>query len=320
MLYKHDNRINYIHIMNNTTLDFSLLQVFQALMRERQVTRVASVLGLSQPSISRSLARLRTHFDDPLFVRTQRAMEPTPCALEVAPVVDELLNLYHAQLTRRHSFDPAVSRRTFRIAASEVGHMMLLPRIVPLLETAAPQITLEALPLGLGSLISQLESGEADIAFGAYPKLYAGIHERPLYAEQYACLVREDHPTIGRKLTKADYERAQHIIVSAQGLGHVHEQIEKQLLELCPPEQVRVVTHNFLVAALLVERSNFIATVPIGVAESLGSGHRVRIVEPAINLPSFKVKLYWHERFHRDPANEWLRHSISASLDGVRKR
>jgi len=300
--------------MNNSNIDFRELVVFQSLMKKRKVSDVALELNLSQPSISRSLARLREHFDDPLFVRTQHAMEPTPCALEVAPSVDEMLDLYHFQLARRQKFDPAKSKRTFKIAASEVGHMMVFPRLIKILDETAPNIKLTAIPLGLHSLIDQLETGETDMAFGSYPKLYAGVHERILYREHYVCLVRADHPTIKDKLSLADYEQAKHLIVSAQGLGHIHEQAEKQLYDICPEENICVVTHNFLVSALLVEQSNYVATVPSKVAEALGGRNNLRILKPPIKVSSFDAKLYWHERFHREPANQWLRQTIASTF------
>ena len=302
--------------MNNANIDFRELVVFQSLMKKRKVGDVALELNLSQPSISRCLARLREHFDDPLFVRTQHAMEPTPCALEVAPSVDEMLDLYHSQLARRQQFDPGKSRRTFKIAASEVGHMMVFPRLINILEEQAPNIKLTAIPLGLHSLIDQLETGETDVAFGSYPKLYAGVHERTLYKEYYVCLVRADHPTIKTRLTLSEYENSKHLIVSAQGLGHIHEQAEKQLYEVCPEDNVRVVTHNFLVSALLVEQSNYIATVPSKVAEALGGRNNLRILKPPIRIPPFDAKLYWHERFHREPANQWLRQTIASTFSG----
>lgn len=242
----------------------------------------------------------RAYIDDPLFVRTQHAMEPTPCAMEVGSSVDEMLDLYHSQLARRQKFDPAKSKRTFKIVASEVGHMMVFPRLIKILDETAPNIKLTAIPLGLHSLIGQLETGEIDMAFSSYPKLYAGLHERILYKEHYVCLVRADHPTIKDKLSLAGYEQAKPLIVSTQGLGHIHEQAEKQLYDICPEENIRVVTHNFLVSALLVEQSDYIATVPSKVAETLGGRTNLRILKPPIKVSSFDEKSYWHERVHRE--------------------
>ena len=144
--------IDIIHNMNTNDLDFRLLNVFQALMKRGKVSEVALELDLSQPTISRCLARLRLHFDDPLFVRTQHSMEPTPNALQIAPSVNEILDLYHSQLSQKRHFDPATSKRSFSIAASEIGHLLLFPRLVRKLTACAPAIKLIAVPLGLHSL------------------------------------------------------------------------------------------------------------------------------------------------------------------------
>lgn len=298
--------------MNNSDLDFRELTVFQQLLKRRSVSEVALELGLSQPTVSRCLARLRQHFDDPLFVRTQHSMEPTPNALEIADSVKEILDLYHSQLSLKPHFDPATSKRSFSIAASEIGHLVLFPPLIKKFEAHSPTIKLTAVPLGLHSLIEELETGNTDIAFGSFPKLYAGVHERTLYKEHYVCLIRKDHPHIQQRPTLNQFKESRHVIVSAQGLGHIHEQAEKKLYEVCPEDNVCIVTHNFLVCAMLVGQSNFIATVPSKVAEVLGARANLRTIAPPIKLPPFQAKLYWHERFHREPANRWLRETIVA--------
>ena len=294
----------------NIDLDFKLLQTFQALYKTRRVSDAGEVLGVSQPTVSRSLARLRTHFTDPLFVRTQHGMEPTPYAAELLPAVDEMLNLYHSRLSQQQGFDPEMSKRTFSIAASEIGHLLLLPKLVNKLAKEAPNVHLKAIPLGLHSLIEELETGVADIAFGAYPKLYAGIYERTLADEKYVCVVRADHPVIGNKLTLQDYQQADHVVVSAQGMGHIHEQIERQLLDSCPAEKVRVVSHHFLTTLLLVEQTDLVVTLPSRAATTLGKLLDIKTFNPPMDIPRFDIKVYWHERFHRDAANQWLRNMV----------
>jgi len=302
-------------ILNDIDLDFKLLVVFQTLMKIRKVSDAGEQLDISQPTISRSLSRLRAHFGDPLFVRTQNGMEPTPCALEVAPYIDEMLDLYHSRLSQKQKFEPALSKRTFRIAASEIGHLLLLPKLVNTLACQAPMINLKATPLGLHSLIEELETGQVDIAFGAYPKLYAGVYERTVAKESYVCVTQSNHPTIKKKLTLDDFRQAAHVIVSAHGMGHIHEQIEKQLLDICPPENIRVVSHHFLSTILLVEQTNLIATLPSRAAKVLSERLDIQILEPPVDIPSFDIKTYWHERFHQDAANQWLRNLISSIFD-----
>ena len=297
--------------MMSTDLDFKLLETFQCLLKTRRVSAAGDMLGVSQPTVSRNLARLRSHFNDPLFVRTHRGMEPTPCATELASAVDEMLALYHSRLSQQYAFDPATSRRTFNIAASEIGHALLFPPLVERMSKEAPDIQFKAVPLGLHSLIDDLETGAVDIAFGAYPKLFSGVYERTVGAESYVCVAGKKNPGIGRKLSFKAFSEAHHVIVSAQGLGHIHEQIERQLLTTCPAENVRVISHHFLATMLLVEQTNLIATVPSRVASLLGERLGLRVFKPPLEIQPFDIKVYWHERYHKSPANQWLRSSIA---------
>lgn len=238
-------------------------------------------------------------------------MEPTPGALEIAPVVDELLDIYHSRLSQTRQFEPLTSNRTFRIAASEIGHMLLFPPLLKRLEKEAPNVTLKAVPLGLHALIGELETGEVDLAIGAFPSLYAGIYERTLFTEHYLCLLRADDLATRDKMTLSEFKSKDHIIVSAEGMGHFHEQVEKQLYDVCPPENIRVISHSFLLSALIVEQFNFVVSVPSKIFAALGSRLDVRMVKAPIDLPSFEVKQYWHERYHKDAANQWIRREIA---------
>lgn len=304
--------------MSDTDLDFKLLLIFQVLMDKRQVSAAADHLGLGQPTVSRALMKMREHFDDPLFVRTQHSMEPTPLAIEVAPSIAEMLELYDNKLSGGSAFDPAVSRRTFHIAASEVGHVILLSRLMNKVVQLAPNVQLHAVPLGLNALIRELESGETAMAFGPYPKLYAGIHERTIYKERYVCLAKKNHPLTGFGLTAKKYESAQHIIISAQGMGHHHEQVESQIKKRCESNNIKLITHNFLTAALLAEQTDCIVTLPSGAAQALGKRDGLQILNPPMKLPAYDIKLYWHERYHRDPAHKWMRDLIYEQFKDIK--
>lgn len=298
-------------------LNLKHLMVFQALMNKGQVSRVAEELGQSQPSVSRSLGHLREHFGDPLFVRTRDGMKPTPHAREIAPSIDAMLDLYYSRLAQKKHFDPRKSRRTIRIAASEIGHALLFPELIKEIVALGGPMRLEAVPLGLHSLLYELETGGADVAFGAFPKLFAGIHERPLFREHYVCLMRPDQLGADESISMRRYEQSNHILVSTSGLGHAHEEIEKALLNICPPEKLRVISHSFFLAALLVERSGYIATLPSRLTRALGGKHDLRVVPAPMKLPTFLTKLYWHERYHQEPSNQWLRRIIAKKfIDG----
>ena len=298
--------------MPTNDLDFRALMTFQAMMETRQVSTAADRLSTGQSNVSRALARLRRHFEDPLFVRTRRGMEPTPRAIQLAKSVEEMLYIYKNSLFGHSKFDASTSNRIFHIAGSEVAHVLGLSRISQILLEKAPSVQIQAVPLGVNSLAKQLEI-DVDLALGPFPKLYAGIHERSLFTEGYSCFVRQGHPDIGDSLSLVQFQRAQHIVVNARNLGHIHEQTQIKILKAIPVQHQRLVTHNFITAALLAELTDYVVTLPSGTAKWLGLS-TLRAVAPPIDLPTFDVKLYWHERFHHDPAHSWLRGLIYSVL------
>lgn len=299
-----------------TDFDLKLLFVFQALTQKRSVSQAAEALGLSQPSVSRCLGNLRDHFGDELFVRTRGGMKPTPYAQEIAPTVDEIISLYYSKLAQSREFDPLTSKRTFRIAALDVGHAYFFPRLISLLEKEAPHVRLKGVPLGLHSLIDELETGETDVAIGAFPKLYGGVYERTLYKDNYVCLVRKDHPTFKSNPSLEEFQQARHIIASTKGQGHIHELVEKELQKVVPKENIRVVSHNFLSCVLIALQSDYVVTVPSRTCAASGQLDNFLMFPHPVNLPTFEVKMYWHERFHKDPSNQWLRNNIADCIKG----
>lgn len=303
--------------MNTQNLDLDQLLVFDALLRDRSVSAVARRLGLPQPTVSRWLAELRRFFDDPLFVRTRRGMEPTPVALGAAEAVHEIVHLYRVRLMHAGGFDPARSTRNFAIAASDFGHLLVLPLLERHTAQSAPHLTFTAMPLDRRPLIEALESGEADIAVGGFPALFAGVREQFLFHEHYVCLVRAGNPICrGGVLSRAGFEAARHVVVSARALGHVHQAVEKRLLETVPPDRLRIVSQSFLLAALFVEQTDLVLTVPAGIARVVAARGTVETLAPPLDLPGFDVKQYWHERFHQDPGHAWLRRTIAHCLAG----
>ena len=295
--------------MNRNDLDFRALTVFRALFQTHRVTAAADQLGLGQSNVSRELAKLRKHFGDPLFVRTRNGMEATPRAIQIAKSVDEMLHLYEYTLQGAVKFDPQESHRTFHIAGSEVGHVLLFSRISERVHSLAPNVKLHAVPLGVNTLAKELE-GDTDMAIGPFPKLFAGIHERNIFWDRYVCLVSTEHPVIDGSISIAQFKTSHHILWSARNVGHVQEKISSELMRTIPKENIRLITENFLTAALLCRQSNYIATLPAGVAEILGDLAAFQVLDPPIELPPFDVKLYWHERYHSDPAHKWLRNII----------
>ncbi|AEG51609.1 transcriptional regulator, LysR family [Sphingobium chlorophenolicum L-1] len=293
------------------SLSFFDLTVFDAMMRLRSVTLAADELDLPQSSMSRYVQALREHFSDVLFVRTRNGMVPTSVALSVARSVEETLNVYHSSLSRRRKFDPQSSLRTFRVAASDLGQLYIVPLMQRRSVKNAPNIHFNPVSVRKDKLVSDLEMGIADIVLGNFPALYASVREQTLFHEPYVCIAPARLVRNGQ-LSLSDFKSLYHIVVGASCQGHAHKEAEHRILEVIDPRRLRIATESFIVSALIAEVSDLVLTVPLSVARVVQSS-QAAIVRPPIDLPDIAIKQYWHKRFDHDPGHEWLRTLVSDS-------
>lgn len=300
------------------SLDIGHLRLLCALLEHRSVIGAARALDLPQPTVSRRLAFLRDYFHDPLFVRTKTGMQPTPAALACAEPVGEILRIHRTHLLAPTEFDPAASDRQFNIAASDFGHLLVIPPFYRWARQAAPHARFSAVPLGRKSLIAQLEAGEVDVAVGGFPGLYAGVREQTLYQDGYVCACRYDSQLLQKPFTFEAFRDARHVVVQAQGLGHVHQSVEQRLQAICSERHAKITTESFVTAALLLQTEDLVLTVPARVAELFQEQQGLVLLRPPpeLELPHFKVKQYWHERFDNDQENQWLRRNIARLTTG----
>src|SRR5688572_10156200 len=292
-------------------IDLNLLVAFDAIYRSRNLTAAGRGLGLSQPAMSHVLSRLRSTFKDPLFVRLPRGLHPTPLADQVAPVLVEALGMIRGSLERK-TFDAARSTRIFNIRMGDIGEVVQLPRLIRELRACAPHVRLHTSQIPASRVRDALGDDEVDMAAGDYD-LGAGCREVLLYKTEYACVLRADHPTIGSRLTLKQFKAAEHILIKPAGPSQHGEDLERALSKLKVASRIAVQISHFFGAAALVTSTDLIATVPARLAESMKRIAGVKVLPPPISLPTIKVSLYWHDRFHRDPGNAWLR-SVYVSL------
>ncbi|MDM0048817.1 LysR family transcriptional regulator [Variovorax sp. J22R115] len=289
-------------------MDLKLLAVFDEVYKTRSVSRAGENLGVAQSSISISLARLRRHFGDPLFVRTSEGMQPTPHATSLVAPVRQALELLRGITRQQAMFDPAKAQRTFRICMTDITHLVLLPALVNRLGDIAPGISVE-ITLISGQTPKMLESGEADLAVGFMPQLEAGFYQQKLFEQDFACVVRRNHPRVHSRLSQAMFKRENHALVTAIGTGHTL--VEEELQRLGVKRNVALRLPNFLGIGGLVASTDLVVTVPRRVAETLARIADVKLLPPPFQLPVFAIKQHWHDRYQQDPANRWLRSVIS---------
>jgi DNA-binding transcriptional LysR family regulator len=289
------------------------LEVLEVLLREHSLTRAAKVLDVTQPALSKTLARLRRYFTDPLFVRAGLRMAPTAKALALEGSIDAILERVRALRSEHVAFDPAVSSRTFSFCVVDAGVIKLLPALVKLLLRQAPHVRLRTVQLDAQQLEPWLASGNLDFAMGSFPGLTKAVRRQLLWTESYVGVVRRGHPRLGRRPTLAAFRAERHVLVSALGTGHAHALAERALESAIDPDHIVCRVPMFIGAAVLAKHTDAVATLPRSIATVLARDLDLTIIQPPIRLPTIDIHQYWHDRFHREPGNQWIR-SVFARL------
>lgn len=291
-----------MHQANNLrAIDLNLLVVLDALISEQHLSRAAERLNMSQPAVSHALARLRRLLDDPLFTREGGRLMPTLRTLELTPPLSEALGQIRTVLTPA-AFDPA-SRHLFRIAASDFGTSLLLPRMMQRLRQKAPGIDLVVTQASREAMVAAVTDGDIDLALGVFPSLPAQVEAETLFEDSYACLLDpacQPQPFDG--LTEALYFDAPHILVAVH--GEAATEIDMHLRASRKTRRIALVLPHWSVAPSLVEGTDLILTAA---RRSLKpAGGRLLTVLPPLPLPVISFSAILHRRRRADPALRWL--------------
>ncbi|CAD6560644.1 PCP degradation transcriptional activation protein [Paraburkholderia kirstenboschensis] len=285
-------------------IDVKLLNVFAETYRTGSVTQAAENLGLSQPTISFNLSKLRDHYKDPLFVRTSRGMEATPFAQELYEQVVDLLASFSNIARLQTSFDPAEAQRIFRIAMTDISQIVLLPTLLNKLRIVAPGVQLR-----ISHITTEtprlLENGEVELAVGFMPQLDAGFYQQKLFPQRFVVLAASRHAGFGDSMSLDAYLSAGHVAVTPSGTGH--SIIDRTLREQQLHRHVVLDVPNYLAIADIVAQTDLLATVPQKLADLMSSSVGARRFPVPFEIPQYDVKQHWHARTHQDAGHRWLR-------------
>lgn len=302
-------------------LDLNLLLVFEALYAERSVTRAARRLGVTQPALSNALRRLRTMFDDPLFVRARDGIAPTPRALALGPRVSAaLVNVRDA--IDETGFDPQRSAGRFTVGTLDYLEALQLPGVVNRLAKAGPAITLNVRRLASIFEVPQqaLEAGAIDCALGLFPLPLApqtGLHAAVLREEAWVCVGRRAHPDFSTPLSLERYLGLTHVAVSYPENDRAGL-IDRQLAALGFRRNCVAVLPHFMTLPFHAATSDCVATLPRSVAAAFASPLGLEVSELPFELPRVSISIAWHERLDRDPAHAWFRTLLIGALGADR--
>ena len=286
-------------------VDLNLLIVFETLMHERSVTRAAEKLFLGQPAISAALSRLRGLFDDPLFVRTGRSMEPSARANEIFALLSPALDSISTAVSRAAEFDPGTSAAVFRIGLSDDAEFALLPRLLKRIRAEAPGIVLVVRRVNYLLMPTLLASGEISVGVSYTNELPANA-KRKILRRSKPKLLRAD--SVPGSITLEDFCARPHALVSFA--GDLSGFIDEALDEIGRKRHVVLAVPQFNGLGSLLAGTDIVATVPDYTADVLTAAGGLRAEDLPMEVRSFELHMAWRGAQDNDPAERWLRSRI----------
>jgi DNA-binding transcriptional LysR family regulator len=298
--------------------DLNLLPVFLALMEERNVTRAAARLGITQPALSNALVRLRDMLQDPLFIRERYGMQPTQKAESLAPGIAAAVASLDELILGQQGFDPAKAERLFTIAPNSYVEFVLVPAIVARLRERAPGIRLRLTPYGTDLAETGAISGETAMVLGRIVDPPDNLVVQHLMDDGLACVVRADHPQVNKRLSRKQYEQLKHVNVLPAGRlrAGLFQALERQGLR----RDVAVSVTHFLAIPEMLAVTDYCTTLPMQICRHLAGDARLKVLPAPVDLGTFPTEMAWHVRYRHDPAHQWLRALISEVAGEVAKQ
>ena len=290
---------------NISGIDLNLMTAFEAMMLEGNVTRAAARIGLAQPSMSNALGRLRALFDDQLFVRTPVGMHPTEKARAVAPLVSTALAALRSAINYAGAFDPATSALTIRIATTDYGEFIVLPKIMQILRSAAPNMTLISVPFSRAAVADQLGRGDVDLAFNVLPRASGRIRREAILTDKFVCIARADHPEISGTLDLPTFLRLHHALVAPRGTPT--GAVDRALAAVGEKRHVVMSVSNFISLPFLIAESDMIAVVGERVALRLTALIGLKLYPVPVELDGFTMSMAWDVATDQDNGRIWFR-------------
>jgi DNA-binding transcriptional LysR family regulator len=283
-------------------LDLNLFRVFEVVYRERNLTRSAVILHLSQSAVSHALARLREQIGDPLFVREGRGVAPTPLAEQLAPSIQEALSNLRRSVSGWRSFDPQCDRRSFTLNMAQQLEPLVLPSVLAHLQRVAPQLQVRSSCVHWAELQLELAAGRVDLAIEIARPTDAELRQQQLLRDPLCVMAG---PAFAGELTAQRYLAAEHVAVTSRRRGICVEDLALANLGLA--RRVRQHCQHYLSAALLVAQSGLLLSMPRRYAELINRGLGNRLLPMPLALPPVTLNLYWSRHADAEAGNQWLR-------------
>ena len=301
--------------MSFTKTDLNLFLTFEVIYTERNLTKAAEILGITQPAVSNALSRLRDTFKDELFIRTSKGMIPTPVAQNIMPDIRNALNLMRNTINESETFNPKTAHNIFKISIGDTSEYRLLPELIQRLSQKAPRVDVESYLTPREETPRDLASGNIDFAID--PPIHADstLKNRKIYSDNYVLIVRKGHPIAKkRKLSLEDYLSLSHIQISkrSSGIGHV----DMTLNRLGVSRRIALRAQHYLVAPYIIQQSDLAITS----TKSFARGRDLKTLALPFKIDPLILHLYWHESKDQDASNIWMRDLILKAYGKIQNK
>lgn len=300
MIRQHDGESMNIQALKR--FDLNTLVALKVLLDERHVTRAGESLNLTQSAVSRILAKLRQDLDDPLLVKSGKHLALTAKAERLYIPLTHILEQVN-ELLLPETFDPLTAKGSIRIATNDYGTHALLPRLIPLLNEAAPGIQVTALDLR-SNLLDELEENNVDLIIGGVTAPAQNIYQRVVATDGFQGLVRKGHP-LAAGMTVAEYIEQNHVMISPKGSGP--SEVDEILKGMGLQRNVAVRMPHFFAALEIIANTDFMILLPEHFVRRYVDLTKFTVIEPPFEIPTFDVSMFWHARMHHEPLHSWFR-------------
>lgn len=297
-----------------SSLDLRQIRLLYLLLTQRSVSRVADLMGISQPAVSLSLARLREVFSDPLLVRAGGTMVPTARGESLVQPISTLLDASERLAPEPEGFDPSMSLRGFSIASPNYLNALLLPQLTADLLSLAPNIRLNVrTALYDDDLVAALADGRTDLLIANWRQLSGHLKTAPLLEDRPVCIMARNHPYAALdRLSLPEYLTLDHISPTSLADAR-YSPIDEELARLGAKRRINMVMPDYMLLPLIVARTRHVLTSGARFGAFAARMASVKVVDAPPELGPIQFRMLWHERSHCDPAHQWLRGVIRAT-------
>ena len=294
-------------------MDLNLVRVFIAVYETGSLTLAGERLFVTQSAISQSLGKLRARFDDPLFERRGREMQPTPLADQLFPSFRSALGTIDRAVDDVHGFNAESSERVFRIALSELGEIGWLPAIYRAVAARAPRVRLEVVAIAPDNLNGWLNRGNIDVAItpADVPGMFERIH---IKWENYAVIMSKQSALPEGPMSAENYQSSLRVVVEGDTAATLIEAAQRRAGIVVSPTVV--VQHFATLPQLISENPQLIALVPGSIAEGWATHWPLRIEAPPYTVPTVELNLYRRQSSENTAALDWLFNTIGEAVSG----